>query len=173
MPSRCGSGSGSGSSAALLPEGVFVKDFPGYMIYVGKERREQLEDMWPCSLNCDRVITYLRAPRAKLVLDANHRLAGLTLFEAAGPAYVEQEGRWQSLPYAAEAFQPLDFGPSTRAPKEPKLNDMTFTQLRAKLRELERFFQHMPADNFTRPLSRDELRRLAKADFDPTTPVQV
>jgi lipopolysaccharide export system permease protein len=160
-------------SAVLLPEGVFVKDFPGYIVYVGRKRREHLEDVWLCTLKGERVETYLRAPRARLVLDANYRPAGLTLFEAAGSAYVEAEGRWQSLPYAAEAFQPLDFGPSTRAPKEPKLNDMTFTQLRAKLRELERLFKHMPADTSARPLSRDELRRLAKASFDPTTPVQV
>lgn len=161
------------ASAALLPEGVFVKDFPGYVIYVGKKRREHLEDVWLCALKGDQMASYLRAPRAKLVFDANHRPAGLTLFDAAGSVYVETEGRWQPLPYAAEAFQPLDFGRQPRSPKEPKLNDMTFTQLRAKLRELERLWQHLPAAETSRSLSRDELRRLARSSFDPTTPVQV
>ncbi len=158
-------------SAALLPEGQFIKDFPGYIVYVGRKRREQLEDVWICRLNAEaHPESYWRAERGRFELNSTNRQMTLTLLQVTSANFLD--GRWHAFPQD-EAILPLDFQQLTRAPKEPRVNEMTFRQLRAKQRELERLLTHGPADQSTDPPQRSDLKRLAKYNFDPTTPVQV
>jgi lipopolysaccharide export system permease protein len=63
-------------------EGRFITDLPGLVIYAGKVRGEELEDVLFYELKDGRRIRDLRAPRARLRLDATNRLLHLTFYDA-------------------------------------------------------------------------------------------
>jgi lipopolysaccharide export system permease protein len=55
-------------SSAQLPEGRVIKDFPGFMFYIGKNRRGNLEDIIVCNIAEKFTV---RAHRGRLEMDAS------------------------------------------------------------------------------------------------------
>lgn len=70
--------------SSLLTEGRFVDEFPGFLIYVGKMRGNQLEDVMLSQLENSQVITRLRARRAVLAQNPDKNQMVLHLFDVWG-----------------------------------------------------------------------------------------
>src|SRR5262245_12715524 len=61
-------------SAAQLPERKYIRDFEGFIFYVGKNRNGQLEDVLIYQLqNQTNATSVYRAPRGQILVDAEKR----------------------------------------------------------------------------------------------------
>jgi len=122
-----------------LPEHTFIKDFPGYIFYVGKNHNGELEDILVFTLKNETNAEYrVRAPRGRMQVDLANQKLTLTLFNAR----MIPLGRTRDQPMSWEEL-PLELHLEThdRGPSKPKIDDMTFTQLRDELRDLRRRLQ--------------------------------
>jgi len=154
-------------ASAALAEGRFVKDIPGYIIYAGKFKDGVFHDLLISQLDTNgEVRLNLRAACGSLVRQEGHNQYLLRLQETSG-AMLER-GAWQPLPYAGEWEYPLTM-PKIRT-RDPKLNEMTFFQLREEYRQLERAFQPHHSANPDDPLAEREARR---AFLKMVSPVRV
>ncbi len=135
-------------TSGVLPEGRFIKDFPGYIFYAAKNREGNLQDIMVFVLkNETNVETTVRAPRGRIVLDTPNQLLNLYLYDA--KLMTVAEGR--ALPLAFEEWH-LQFGfaPPQEVAGKPRVDDMTFNQLREERRELERLLNlPVPLKNLT------------------------
>jgi lipopolysaccharide export system permease protein len=127
---------GAKLSAALLPEGRFITDHPGLVVYVGKNRDGRLEDimilMQDQQTNLERT---LMAPRGTMVLNQAEKRVEVTLLDAKS---IEANGDTIS---SQELTIFLDLASQQKAALQPKIDDMTFVQLWSELRNLERRIQ--------------------------------
>ncbi len=158
-------------SRAQLPEGRFVKNFPGYIFYVGKNRRDALEDIVVYQLEKEtNVIMTIHAPRGKLEVDVPNKLIRLSLFDAKSVRITD--GR--AMPGAGDLTLQLDLNPKKSGGQRVEISDMTFSQLWDELRDRERQI-NIPAP--LRQLSQEDLlkmkKEMQKQRSDLTTPVRV
>lgn len=58
---------------APIPEGRFVRDFPGYLIYAGKVRGTNLEDVLFCQFKDNEKVLDVRAETARILIDPASR----------------------------------------------------------------------------------------------------
>jgi lipopolysaccharide export system permease protein len=150
-----------------LPEGRFIKDFPGYIFYVGKNDRTNLQNVMVFDLKNE---TTVRAPRGKITVDASKQRITLELFEARSLRL--SQGKAMPLFLGLWTLD-LDTKPN-RGPQAPQISEMTFSQLMAELRDLEeRMARPVPLPK----LSSAELK-VRKAEWekqrqDLTSPVRV
>ena len=62
------------SANAQLPEGRFIKDYPGYIFYVGRNDRTNLQDVMVFVLKDENGgTTIVKAPRGKISVDAPNK----------------------------------------------------------------------------------------------------
>jgi lipopolysaccharide export system permease protein len=122
-------------AASFIPEGRFVDDFPGCVIYVGKVHDRTLED----------VLVYRLGPEGKMVARYRAERAEIQGDEASGEVILilqrMQEVDLQQWRTSFAEEYPFVLGrrpAATTSQVEPKLSEMSFTQLRAKIQELER-----------------------------------
>ena len=132
-----------------LPPGQPIYDFPGYILVVGENRGGHLEDVWISKIEDEtNLVMSLHAPRGRLEMNLTNKEIYLHLFEARG---LSEHGRIISAP---EILSPNLYPTNTAVVRyEPKISDMTFWQLQARARNLERL--DVPADLGT---SSEELR---------------
>ena len=129
---------------AQLPEGRVVKDFPGYIFYIGKNRRGNLQDV--IVFDEAKNLT-LKAPRGRLDIDIPNRQMNLHLYDA--------KGLTGGNPlFLGEPILPIPLT-SEKSNQGPKISDMTFLQLRDELRDLER---RMNVSEPLRNLSAEQLQ---------------
>jgi lipopolysaccharide export system permease protein len=137
-------------TSAHLPEGQFIKEFPGYIFYVGKNRKDgNLEDVIALLLKDSTNVTEaVRAPRAKMEIDTANRKLNLTLYNA---TFLDLGGR------PAGSFGELPIQLDLEAPRkmEAKIDDMTFRQLWRELQDIER---RLNAPISSKNLSAEQLR---------------
>ncbi len=123
---------GAQLSAAFLPEGRFITDHPGVVLYVGQNRDGNLKDvmvlMFDGHTNLERTVT---AQRGKLLVHGAERQIEVTLYEA---KTIEANG---ATGLAEEFPITMDLQPPQKAALKPKIDDMTFRQLWAELRDVE------------------------------------
>jgi len=119
-------------SKVTLPEG-FTKDFPGYVFYVGRNRRGNLEDVMVFELqNETNILSHSHGQRGRVEIDAAKGLLTLTLYDA---TRLDAKGVTSS---AGEIVFPNDFRSLQKErPRSRKVDDMTFVQLRTRLKEME------------------------------------
>jgi LPS export ABC transporter permease LptF len=156
---------------ALLPEQSFIKDFPGYVIYIGKNRKGNLQDVkvfrFKNTTNAEMTVF---APRGRMEADAAHRQINLYLYDSRsmlinqGQAKPGLSGDWTLQ---------LDLN-TTQKRDQPRISDMTFTQLWDELREVE---HRMNLPVSLQGLSAEQLRdtklQWQKQRNDLTTPIRV
>lgn len=67
----------------LLEEGRFIRDFPGYMIYVGKKHRNKVKDLivYKVDKNSGDVSDTIRADSGILTVDRENQILKIDLFE--------------------------------------------------------------------------------------------
>jgi lipopolysaccharide export system permease protein len=158
-------------TGAQLPEGRFINDFKGYIFRVDKNRGGDLQDVQVWVLKDEtNVVTYARAARGKLEVDAPSRQINLILYD--GKSLDMREGR--VIPGAfAEVTVPLDVGEQRQPTFRPKISDMTSSQLWDELHDWE---QRLEGSGLSRRLSAEQLRarkrELEKLRGDPTTPIR-
>jgi lipopolysaccharide export system permease protein len=118
----------SDAANVYLPEHRVIKDLPGWLLYVGKNRHGDLEDIIASQLEGTNRIRTLKAPRGRFDADMANKRLTLYLYQAVGG-----EGEiWSGNPILT-----FTWDPTQKRLQEPKVEDMTFRQLQAKLRELE------------------------------------
>src|SRR4051812_23002133 len=132
-------------SSAQMPEGRVIKDFDGYIFYIGKNRRGNLEDVILYDVAKDMTV---RATRGRLDMDVQNKQINLKLFDA------------KSLTFSGG--QPGSLGETTLPIPLPvknnqglKISDMTFLQLWDELRDLDR---RMNLSESLRTLSAEQLK---------------
>ncbi len=133
-----------------LPEGRPITEFPGYILYLGKIHKQDLQDVLLYQLKDEtNVDLKVRAPRGRLEVDAPHQKITLRLFDAT-IVYVAGGAAGIAKEWPLE----LDLGGTRKKAGKPGISDMTFTQLRDELRNWEHRID-LPLAN---KLSDDELR---------------
>lgn len=156
--------------AAQLPEGRFISDSRGYTFYVGRNRKNKLQDVIVFKDDGTNGSTTLRAPRGLLHVDSTNRQFFVELFDV--KLLTSVNGNYHSSTAKGYVIDLLD--EKSRLQKKPGITDLTFTQLQDEMRELEARL-HLPA-----PLQKlsAEQRRSQKRDFekqrsDLTSPLRV
>lgn len=121
------------SAGLLLPEGRFITDRPGFIFYIGKNRKGNLQDvmilMLESETNLQRTVL---APRGTMAVDPVNQRLTLTLQDA---KIIQVNGTTAT---AQEIPIEFDLAPPQKAALKPKVDDMTFVQLWDELRDLER-----------------------------------
>jgi len=131
---------------AQLPEGQIIRDIPGYIIYVDKNRDGNLENVRILVLEgATNVSMIIFAPAGRLEEDITNRQIFLHLVQARGltaRGATLAAGQWTSPNlYPTNAL----VGRSSK----PKISDMTFGQLRDELHSLEQLV--LPANEEASP----------------------
>ena len=151
-------------SGAQLPEGRVIKDFPGYIFYVGKNRRGNLQDVivYDAARN-----TTVRAARGRVEVDVPNQVINLHLYDMRGLT----SGHALA---SGDTVLPIKLNPQEKGSQRPKISDMTFLQLRDELRDLERGLNvPEPLQNLSAEQLRARKRDWEKQRQDLTSPVRV
>jgi lipopolysaccharide export system permease protein len=153
-----------------LPAGRFITDFKGYIFYVEKNDNGKLKNVMIYRLADEtNVDTTLRAPSGQLSPDrANNQLI-LDLVDAHSVSTGEHGDVIQYFPTLTLNLSTTNAA-SNRV-NEPGINDMTFLQLRQKLRVLENLRVPIGTNAPAALKAQMAALRLGKADF--TEPVRV
>jgi len=156
-------------SSGLLPEGRYIRDVPGYMICVGKNRNGVLEDIIVCAMgNKTNLPSILVAPRGRLVVDVTNRVVNLQLFEAKGVLFEGDHGTPVSSDLSYEYKLP---GLERRT---ASLRDMSFRELRAELSDLEqRLSEPLEVIKSNDPKAKEKREAIQAQVRDLTSPVRV
>jgi len=120
-------------SNVQMPEGRFIKDFPGYIFYVEKNRKGSLQHVMVFQLKDEtNIVMSVEAPRGQVDVDTVNRQINLHLYDSHG--FAMSDGR--PAPISGEATLQVPLGkPQTR---QPSVDDMTFVELVNELHEVER-----------------------------------
>jgi lipopolysaccharide export system permease protein len=154
-----------------LPEGRFIRDFPGYIFYVEKNRGGNLQGVMIFKLeNGTNVETTLRAPRGQFETDAANKQLVLHLFDARSVTLNGLHVGITSFPMLTLNF---DLSAATNQISKPKISDMTFWQLQDELRDLEQQFSLPPAASASPSELQAQLREVAKQRTNLTEPIHV
>jgi len=161
---------GAELSKAQLPEGRYIKDFPGYVLYVEKNNKGLLEDVKVLMLaNKTNSAVYVIAPRGELQVDETNQSFSMKLFDA--EVLYGSGDKVEHVSGDVLETAPISVRQKTRG--KPGINDMTFVQLRAELRDVESRFGQAPGTNFTRAQAKELMSKIQKSRDDFTTPIRV
>lgn len=150
---------------AQLPEGRFIRDFPGYIFYVEKNDGGNLKNVMIYRLqNETNADTTLRAERGQLRPERENNQLVLDLYDARSITVTPRGNAINSFPTLTLN---LSLKSATNRPAKPKISDMTFFQLRDELRAMENL-QIQPGTN-----AAAELAALRKQQKDFIEPVRV
>ncbi len=122
------------TTSRLLPEGRHIRDIPGYVFFIGKNRDGQLEDVMIYKLaSGTNDVATIHAARGKLEVNPTNQTYVMHLYDANGIRFNGDRAAPISGEYLTESFA---VGERKRSDAIP-ISDMTFNQLRAELRDLE------------------------------------
>lgn len=120
---------------AQIPEGRFIRDFPGYIFYTEKNDGGKLENVMIYRLlNETNVDTTVRAARGQFKPDRENNQLVLDLFDA---RIIKVGDSGNSIYSSPTLSLNLSLNTVTNKVVKPKVSDMTFLQLREELRNLE------------------------------------
>jgi len=152
---------------AQIPEGQMVNDFPGYLFYVGKNNDGQLEDVNIYRLqNETNWDVLIHAAHGRLTTDRAMNQLMVDLFDAR-----VLRPNTQGIDAANELRLIFSRTNVTSHTSEPKISDMTFGQLKQKLRQLKQS-KLSPAD-VSSPAALDGLQRMNLAAETNASPAEI
>lgn len=138
-------GVGFDPSGVLLPAEQFIKDIPGYIIYVGENKKGDLKDVSIWKLDAkENLQEYSQSDRGRVEVDSAKRQIILTLYEARiAVRQIENEGTPEEKKPTWQPFFPgeLTFSMDLPEPKKKKkiqIGDMSFSQLLEEKRAVEK-----------------------------------
>jgi len=157
-------------SGALLPERQFVRDFPGYIFYVGKNRNGMLQDVIIVANHPDGGVTKVRAERGRLEVDATNHVFRLLLQGVRG---VTMSPGHELIHEKGDRTLEIPQKPG-HAARRPTLGELTLRELRQELRELEAGLDLPSPPAGTNAVALAEQRReVARQREDLVSPVRV
>ncbi|MCX6922671.1 MAG: LptF/LptG family permease [Verrucomicrobia bacterium] len=158
-------------TGAQLRPGVDIKDFPGYIIYVGKNHDGDLQDVQIMVLkNETNLETFVRAERGKVEVDAPNRQVIIHLFD--GKTLTTRNGNTEIGAFEELPPQVIPFGKKS-AKFSPAISDMTSRQLWDELYAMEgRLNLSASGQDLSPEQLRTRKRELQKLAGDPTTPIR-
>ena len=162
--------SGELMNSTQLPEGQFIRDFPGYIFYAEKNRGGKLEDVMIFVLdkNETNVTTTVRAPRGTIDVDAPNKQFILHLFDARSIS----TGERVAISSSPDSVFNLSMTTTSRTFK-PGISDMTFWQLRDELADLDQKLG-LPPPAATNSIERlVQLKEARQQRKDLTEPIRV
>lgn len=119
----------------LLPEGRFITDFPGYVLYISRIDGNTLHNVLFYSVENGRKMTDLRADTAQLVDDPGSDEIQIQFFNPTIFTRQDSSGLWQpSYGGSLEISFPR---PGTELFRQVKLSEMTLTQLLEEAEKLK------------------------------------
>lgn len=149
-----------------LPEGRFIKDFPGHIFYVGKNQRGNLEDVIVFVLKDQtNKLTSIHAQTGKVEMDTTNKTILVHLYDA---KTISDSGGTGS----GNITLPLPLPEKTQ--RQPSIGDMTFVQLCEELKVLEQYVAlSSPIDtNVTVPQLQAKKKALQRQRNDLASPVR-
>jgi lipopolysaccharide export system permease protein len=164
---------GTEFSLAQLPEGTFIKDFPGFVIYIGKSRGKELEDVTiylaPKGTNGSTTAT---ASRGTWEVDTVAGTASVHLFNARG---VETRDDGHRVGQSDIHLGPFQLPGTKKAGDRVRVSDMRFSELRDELKNLEMLMpQRLPVTNRAGNVELVVRNRTSTGRlYDVTSPVRV
>jgi lipopolysaccharide export system permease protein len=162
--------SGELMSSTQLPEGQFIRDFPGYIFYTEKNHGGRLEDVMVFVLqNETNVTTTVRAPRGTIELDAPNKQFVLHLFDARSVT----TGERVAISSSPDSAFYLSMNSNAGRTFKPGISDMTFWQLRAELADLEAKLGLPPATATNTVERLTQLKETRQQRKDLTEPIRV
>ncbi len=156
-------------TSAQLPEKRYIKEFRNHIIYVGKNRRGILEDIMVYRFEKGtNQMTQFRAPRGSMEVDTTNKCIILHVY--GGKGIIMPEGK-----YLLGDFDYTVYTDSSRKGDRGKsLSDMTFTELRDELHDLERRMEMpLPVQNAATNGTSNTRQELKNRRKDLTSPVRV
>lgn len=119
-------------SSLELPAGQYIKTLPGFIIFVEKSHKGDLQNVliWQFK-NETNLEASIRAPRGRIDVDTTNQMAVLRLYDA---TTVSVADNWTAS--GGEVMYPFDFSKTNRL-RKTTLDNMTFRQVRKELRDLE------------------------------------
>jgi lipopolysaccharide export system permease protein len=152
-----------------LPEGQYVRDFPGYIFYVEKNRGGKLEGVriYERGTNMQMTIT---APTGQIETDVTNKQIILNLDDA---SIVRFNGSHVHFDTSRSMPMKFDLNTVTNQMGKPRISDMTFWQLQNELRDLEESLALPPAPAASTDELRAQLSEVAKRRQDLTEPIRV
>ena len=157
-----------------LPEQQFFRDIPGYIIYVDKNHRGDLQEVTIFMLqNQTNITTTIHAHSGRLDADMKNKQLTLDLLNAQmvrinpnGSVTISSSKGWSSYTYQLPAEENHSYHPS--------ISDMTFWQLRDELNDLNLKLSLPPVLNGEDDqAARSQLRSLDKQRKDLMEPIRV
>ena len=159
------------SSALLLPEGQYIKEFKDSIIYVGKNQDGQLENVTLVRQEAGTNIAFFRATRGAVQVDVTNRQVLIELFDV--KALYTDGGHYVPGRLSRMALQ-LGSENTAAGSQKPRISDMTFSQLRAELREVEASLNaSAPLGKLTPEELKERRATLGKQVKDLTSPLRV
>ena len=149
-----------------LPEGRFIKDFSGYIFYVGKNRRGNLEDVIVFVLKDQtNKLTSIHAQTGKVEVDTASRTVLVHLYDA---KTISDSGGTGS----GNVTLPLNL-PEQKS-HQSSISDMTFLQLCEELNTLEQYvtLQSPALTNMTAQQLQAKKKALQRQRNDLASPVR-
>ena len=138
---------------AWLPEGQFVKDIPGSIIYVGKNDGKNISDVMVYLLQGGtNIFMQIHGPRGEFQVDLAAQELSFHLLDARIQTMRNGEMTTQ---FGGEWTHRWDLTAATRAGRRVRISDMTFLQLRRELRDLE---QRLATPDWGQNLTARELK---------------
>ncbi|MGO8677467.1 MAG: LptF/LptG family permease [Limisphaerales bacterium] len=161
-----------GVANVLIPEGRYIKDFEGYIFYVGKNRGGNLEDVVIVGLkdqtNVDQII---RAPKGTLAMDREAREVTLTLHDS---RFITLSTNNIASPGMGDFTIRTPLKRTGRGSSELRVSDMTVSQLFENWREMEQtIYRSASLKGLTREQLADMKKKLAKTGEAATLPYRV
>lgn len=163
--------SGELMNTTQLPEGQFIRDFPGYIFYAEKNHNGALKNVMVFVLdkNGTNVTTTVRAPRGTIEVDAPNRQFILHLFDARSISIGERV----AISSSPDAVYTLSLTNSASRTFKPGISDLTFWQLRNELADLDKKLG-MPPPAATNTIERlVQLKEARQQRKDLTEPIRV
>ena len=143
-------------SAAQIPEGRYITKYQhlGFIFFVGKNRDGNLEDVIVYKLGTGTNFpTTITASRGNIVVDATNNSITLNLLDARTVSF---EGDQSVLSHDASLSRKIELPGSDKIMEKNSMSDMSFTQLRQEMREMEALAARPTTSNnnaTTKPLS--------------------
>ncbi len=160
----------SSLTGAMIPEKQFIQNFPGYLVYVEKNRDGNLENITVYdaknATNSATKNLFFHAPTGHVVADAARKDITLVLDNVVGVrTFGQSRSSYDSYPQFTIIYDTKNL--AARSTK-PKVSDMTFRQLQAELRALQ---EMNVTGNSSVPT--DETNSVGKNNTPSATPAEI
>jgi lipopolysaccharide export system permease protein len=153
-----------------FPEGRYIRDFDGYVFYIGRNRNQNLRDVMVLKMETNSTTT-IQSPSGRISRDEQNQKLIVELFDA---RWVRMEDGRAFLGAASPLTLILDPKLPPIKERKPKISEMTFGELLDELKDLEqRTSLRAPVTASTREELEKARREFEKQRQDLTSPLRV